>query len=355
MITHRERIETCLSNNLPDRVPVALWRHFPVDDQTPEGLARATLVFQRTFDYDLVKVSPASSFCLKDWGITDEWRGEAEGTRNYTNRIIHRPEDWEKLPVLDPHKGELAAQLHCLRLLAKELGPKTPMIQTIFNPLSQAKNLVGGNNLLVHLRRYPEALHAGLRIITESTLRFIEAVRQNGVRRRPGLAGVFFAVQHAQYGLLSEAEYTVFGKAYDLRVLEPAQEMWLNMLHLHGSEVMFDLVRDYPVNIINWHDRETSPCLAEGQARFSGVVCGGLQRERTMVLGTPEQVKVEALDAIQATGGIRFILGTGCVVPITAPSGNFLAAYQAASCTVPMSGRSGVLYPPLHASSGDEV
>jgi uroporphyrinogen decarboxylase len=62
--SHRTRLETCLSGVRPDRTPVALWRHFPVDDQIPAGLAAATIDFQRTFDFDLVKVTPASSFCL---------------------------------------------------------------------------------------------------------------------------------------------------------------------------------------------------------------------------------------------------------------------------------------------------
>ena len=66
-ITHRQRLETCLAGEKPDRTPVALWRHFPVDDQTPTGLAAATLKFQQDYDFDLVKVSPPSSFCLKDW------------------------------------------------------------------------------------------------------------------------------------------------------------------------------------------------------------------------------------------------------------------------------------------------
>jgi len=205
-------------------------------------------------------------------------------------------------------------------LLVKELGPDTPAIQTIFNPLSQAKNLVGGADLLVHIRRFPDALHSGLKTITETTLRFIEAAIQTGI------SGVFYAVQHAQYGLLSEEEFLEFGRPYDLELLAPAKELWLNMLHLHGTEVMFDQVTDYPVSIINWHDRETSPSLAEAQARYPGVVCGGLRREETMVLGSPAQVRAEAYDALQATQAKRFILGTGCVLPITAPYGNILAA-----------------------------
>jgi uroporphyrinogen decarboxylase len=321
MITHRARLEACLSGQILDRPPVALWRHFPVDDQTPHGLAQAALAFQRTFDFDLVKVTPSSSYCLKDWGAQDEWRGHTEGTREYTRRVIQHPEDWARLPTLDPGQGHLAAELECLRLMVKELEPATPVIQTIFNPLSQAKNLVGGANLLVHLRRYPDAVHEGLRTITESTRRFIEAAQACKI------SGIFYAIQHAQYGLLSEEEYNTFGRAYDLPLLEASQGMWLHMLHLHGLEVMFDLVSSYPVNILNWHDRETFPSLSLGKSRFPGAVCGGVRIE-SLVLGTPEQVRSEALESMQATEGERFILGTGCVTPVHAPFGNLLAVRQ---------------------------
>jgi uroporphyrinogen decarboxylase len=302
---------------------VALWRHFPVDDQTPDGLAASTLNFQQLFDFDLVKVTPASSFCLRDWGVEDAWRGATEGTREYTNRRIKEPEDWGRLELLDPYRGYLSEQLTCLDLINSQLGADTPVLQTIFNPLSQAKNLVGGNQLIVHLRKYPAAVHEGLKIITEVIMRFIEAAKKTGI------AGIFYALQHANYGLLTEQEYREFGCAYDLIILEAARDLWLNMLHLHGDEVMFDLVAGYPVQAINWHDRDTEPSLAEAKKRFEGVVCGGLQREETMVLGSPERVMVEATDAIWATKGERFILGTGCVLSTIAPRANILAARQA--------------------------
>lgn len=322
-MNHKGRLETVLVGARPDRVPVALWRHFPVDDQQPGSLAAATIDYQRVYDFDLVKVTPASSFCIKDWGVQDEWRGASEGTREYTVRAIHKPEDWERLQIQDAAKSRLGGQLECLRMITGELGGETPVIQTVFSPLAQAKNLVGNANLLVHIRQYPEELHRGLKTVAETTRRFIEAAMQTGI------AGVFYAVQHAQYHLLTREEYQEFGRAYDLMILEPARELWLNMLHLHGENVMFDQFLDYPVQILNWHDQDTDPDLGEGQRRFTGVVCGGLQRERTMVLGTPGQVTAEAQAAIRATGGQRFILGTGCVVPITAPRANLLAARRA--------------------------
>jgi uroporphyrinogen decarboxylase len=323
IVNKRERLDAALSGSQPDRPPVALWRHFPVDDQSPQTLAAAVVNFQHTYDFDLVKVTPASSFCIKDWGAEDYWEGNPEGTRRYTRHVIQHPQDWEMLPLLDPHRGQLAAQLECLRLIRQQLGPDVPVIQTIFSPLSQAKNLVGGEQLIIHLRRWPEALKTGLRTITASTIRFVEAVLETGID------GIFYAVQHAQYGLLTPAEYAGFGREDDLDILAPAGDAWLRLLHLHGREVMFDLLADYPVNILNWHDQETSPTLPEALSHFRGVVCGGLRQWDTMVLGTPELVEREARDAIQATQGRRFMLGTGCVVPITAPHGNLIAARRA--------------------------
>ena len=323
-ITHRQRLENCLSGVVSDQTPIALWRHFPVDDQTPDELARAIIDFQNLYDFDMVKVTPASSFCLKDWGAADEWQGNPEGTRQYVNRVIHQPEDWLKLPVLDPYVGALGQQLACLKNICDALGENVPVLQTIFSPLAQAKNLVGGEMLLAHLRIAAEAIMAGLQTITETTCRFVEAANKTGI------SGIFYAIQQGNYHLLSPQEYHQFGTPCDLEILGVTRDKWLNMLHLHGENVMFHLFTDYPVQVINWHDRETYPTLAEAKALFPGVVCGGLQREKSMLLGTPEHIHSEACDAILATSNTRFILGTGCVLQTTTPAVNIRAAIQAA-------------------------
>ncbi len=328
MTTHRERLQACIAGEKPDRMPVALWRHYPVDDQSPGALARAHVWFQRTYDFDLVKVTPASSFCLKDWGVDDIWDGEGEGTRRYIRHVINDPSDWEALPTLDPQKGHLAAQLACLRAIRLELGPDTPILQTVFSPLAQAKHLAGDGMLLVHLRRYPDAVLRGLQTIGETARRFIQAAAETGID------GIFYAVQHAQADLLSGEEFDRFSRVPDLAVLEAAQDLWCNMLHIHGEHIYFDRVVDYPVHIINWHDRDTAPTLAEARnndafkASQASVVCGGLARS-TLTYLTPQEVSAEAADAIRQTGGRGLILSTGCVVPVIAPFGNIMAARDA--------------------------
>lgn len=329
MTTHKERIQACIKGEVIDHPPIALWRHFPVDDQSPETLAAAALHFQQTYDFDLVKVTPASSFCVKDWGVDDQWMGDTEGTRRYTKRVVHDPRDWEKLPVLDPAFPHLAGQLTCLRFVRAGLSPETPLLQTIFSPLAQAKNLAGNETLLAHLRLHPEAVMKGLETIVETTRRFVEACLDAGID------GVFYAVQHAQASLLTLEEYKTFGIPNDLKVLESAQGLWCNLLHLHGREIYFSILSTlrqaqgdaFHFPIVNWHDRETSPSLVEAQNQFDGVVCGGM-RQDTLVYGNQAEVRKEAADAIQQTNGKRFILGTGCVVPIIASHGNLLAARQ---------------------------
>ena len=319
MTTHKERIQACMRGEIIDRPPVALWRHFPVDDQAPETLAKATLHFQQNYDFDLVKVTPASSFCVKDWGVEDEWRGDTEGTRQLTKRVVHDPSDWERLPVLDPSAPHLAAQLECLRLIRADLDPNTPMLQTIFSPLAQAKNLAANQTLMAHLSSHPEAVMKGLATITETTRRFVEACLQTGID------GVFYAIQHAQSNLMTGDQYKAFGLPYDQKLLEPAKDLWCNLLHLHGHNIDFSLHDKLGFPIVNWHDRETVPSLAMAQDYLQIVTCGGL-RQDTLVYGNSAEVREEAADAIEQTSGKRLILATGCVVPIIAPHGNILAA-----------------------------
>jgi uroporphyrinogen decarboxylase len=325
-MTKRDRLLAAIAGQTVDRPPVALWRHFPGDDQRAEELAAAQIAFQRHYDFDLIKVSPASSFCVEDWGVKDRYVGSLEGTREYYHYPVASPEGWRRLPVLDPAQGALARQLRCLEIIGQELGQepdKVPFIQTVFSPLAQAKNLAGQERMLALMRQDPDAFKAGLETITKTTIAFLESAK------RTHMAGIFYAVQHARYTLLSEAEYRQFGEPLDRRILEHLDGTWFNMLHIHGQDVMFDLLADYPVHAINWHDQETPPSLKAALDRTDKLLVGGLGRIETMMRGTPEDVRAKVADAIAQTQGKRFMLGVGCVTMIVTPWGNIAAARRA--------------------------
>jgi uroporphyrinogen decarboxylase len=318
----RERLEATIAGQSTDRIPVALWRHFPGDDQDPVSLAAATIAFQQRWDFDFVKVTPASSFQIMDWGAQDVWLGNTEGTRQYTYRPIERASDWRSLQVLDARSGALGKQLQCLKTVVDAL-PDVPVIQTVFSPLAQMKNLAG-ERLLIDLRQNTADFTAALETITQSTLAFVRGIAATGA------AGIFYAVQHATANLLSEAEFREFGREYDLRILEATKDFWLNVMHIHGDNVYFDAVADYPLQVWNWHDRETGPSLKDGLAKIKGAACGGIARDMVMLRGRPEAVREQVADAIAQTGGRRTIVGTGCVTMIPTPEINIRTAIECA-------------------------
>ncbi|MEA5078389.1 MAG: uroporphyrinogen decarboxylase family protein [Anaerolineaceae bacterium] len=322
-LNHRERLENTISGAKVDRPAVSLWRHFPVDDQYPELLASSTLRFQNTFDFDFVKISPSSSFCTNDWGTADVWEGNPEGSRRYTVHPVKSVDEWSKLKKLSPRAGCLAKQLTCVDLVRKNLQPTTPVIQTIFSPLSQAKNLVGKYDLIAQLRLHPQEIKDALQVITDTTIDFLEEATKLGID------GIFFAEQFAQYSLLTRAEFVEFGLAFDCQILAAAKALWFNFGHIHGENIMFDVMDQLPLKVLNWHDRETFPTLAVGKTMTAKALCGGLRQWETLAYGTPESVSAEALDALQQTQGNRFILGTGCVTPVIAPDSNIYAAREA--------------------------
>lgn len=323
-MTRRERLVATCAGEPTDRVAVALWRHFPGDDQRPTDLAHAQLVWQKQYDWDFIKVSPSSSFHLVDWGVEDEWQGGNEGSREFTKCAVFEPEDWAALPRLGATEGRQGRQIRCLEIIGETVGDDVPFIQTIFSPLAQARHLVGPEHLTVHLRQAPDLVKGALEMITERTIGFIEACKPTGV------AGIYYAIQMANYRHMSEAEYREFGEPYDRRILAAAGDLWFNLMHLHAPDPMFDLVADYPAPALNWHDRESPPSLGEGRKRFPGAVCGGLEHWDDLLFGDPEDVRAQVADALaQTDGGQRLIVSSGCVAPVNAPFSNLLAVREA--------------------------
>lgn len=319
-ITHRDLIEGLINGDDIPRLPVAFWRHFPVDDQFPDRLAAATTFFQHTYDFDLIKVSPSSSFCIRDWGISDVWNGNTEGTRDYLSGLT-LPEA-KTITVLDPSQGSLGNQLKALKVILLRHQQETPVIQTIFSPLSQLKNILGKHNLIHAVRHAPKALDAILEVITNTTLAFMdECLRMN-------IDGFYYAVQHASSSQMSREEFMLFGKKYDERLFSHIGKSPINILHIHGENIYFDLMQEYPCQIINWHDRETLPSLKEASRSTGKVLCGGINRIATMVHGNAEDIESDISDAIAQLNSKKFMLGTGCVLPIITPYGNIKHAVE---------------------------
>jgi uroporphyrinogen decarboxylase len=322
-MTHRELIEAAARGERPERVPVALWRHFPGEDQRADKLAQAHVGYYRTYDVDLLKVTPASGYYGDDWGLRAGYKPNREGVRHYTDRPIKKATDWERLRRLDISQGVYGRETQAIRLIAEAVGSEVDVLETVFSPLSIARTLAGEQAMVRYLREDPEELHAGLQSIADVTREFVRSVMAAGAD------GVFFSTQMATTDLLTREEYEEFGRPYDLQVLEAAST-GLTFLHIHGVHIMFDLFTDYPVHIINWHARETPPRIAEARSLVTVCLACGIDAWNTLAKKAPEDVAAEVRDAIAQTGGRGHIVTTGCVMPVDTPEVNIRAAIDAA-------------------------
>lgn len=315
----RERLEKTLAGERVDRPPVALWRHWPGDDQRAADLARSVVIYQHQYDWDFAVATPANNFSVTGYGLQDAWQGSPYGLRTITKRVIERSLDWTTLKTLDPLRGDLAKQLECLRILGESLTPhQVPFLQVVYSPLAQAIRLAGADVLLSHLRQEPARLQTGLNILTESTLRFIEAMRRTSV------AGILYIIEGANYHMASETEYRTFGTPYDRKILDslPAA-WWLNIVQLTGQSPMLGLISPYRMSALSWANQEETPAysLATGRTLFKGTICGGLGDCHELHDDTPTTIRTLARQALRSLDR-RFILSGGGVIPITAPLSN---------------------------------
>ncbi|MGQ0548461.1 MAG: uroporphyrinogen decarboxylase family protein [Armatimonadota bacterium] len=321
-MTKRERVYAALDGKPVDRPPVALWRHFPQEDQRAQTLAQAHVAFQKAFDWDFLKVTPTSGYYGDDWGLRGAYKPNREGIRHYTDRPIKKETDWPKLKRLDVTAGTYGRELQALRLIRKAL-PDDVLLATVFSPLTIAHHLAGGTALVRYIRGSENETHEGLDIIAETTGQFASECLAAGAD------GIFFATQCASTAYMTIEEYEEFARPYDLRVLDAARAAEIVILHIHGERIMFEQLTDYPVHALNWHDRKTEPSLKEAREVYSGTLAGGLDAMETIGGAAVEKVTAEVKDAVAQTGGKRIIVAAGCVIPIDAPEANLRAVRQA--------------------------
>jgi uroporphyrinogen decarboxylase len=171
-----------------------------------------------------------------------------------------------------------------------------------------AQKLAGALDYRRHLYSHPETVETALSKVASTMADFVRAALERGC------AGVFFATQESSVSRMEVATYQRFGQVYDEIVLDAAKSGWFNVIHMHGENVMFDQLCEYPVTALNWHIGETGPLLSDYVANPQRKpVVGGLQR-MALTHGDLSTVRADIRAAMQATGGRGLLFGPGCVI-----------------------------------------
>ena len=328
-MTHRERVMAATKKQDVDRVPYCFWCHLPHKDQDAIAIAEEMVDRAVRWDLDFVKLAPYGNYSATDYGLScDYFCTEDKPVKERKFREL-TPAEWASLPVFEATYATYGKTLQIAIETKKELerrGLDLPVVQTIFTPLTTAAKL-RGPAVWEDLKTCPDEVKAGLEAIANTMINFVNANIDAGVD------GFFYASQACRERHLTREGHAEFAEPYDLMVANAYNgRTWLNMVHIHGNDTYFDIMANYPCEVVNWHDRRAGPSMEEARKISDKCFLGGVNEGGTgiePVLGnkdvTPEMLKEHVREVFRAAGTRGLIVGPGCNAPWWTPDEHYAA------------------------------
>ena len=286
-----ERVDLVLTHAAVDRPPVSLWYHFGIQHGSGKQFAKITLEYFDYYDFDFLKV------------MNDYFYPQPQGLNS-----VHTAEDLRRFQRIDVTASIWHRQFEALRIISAALKDKAYFIDTVFDPWQSIKRNMAGENMKALMANSPDALLDALDIVTDNLIDYCRKSLEIGS------AGIFVSVP-AAVELLTRDEFLTFVKPFAVKLLSAiAGQGKMNTAHIHGEQLFFDDVLDFPVAIFNWWDRGPSgPALGEVLAQTPACVMGGI--DQTLVARRTQSFLTQhVLEGIRSGGDHRFFLANGCTI-----------------------------------------
>lgn len=292
-----ERVTLALKGEEVDRPPLSFWYHFGLQHMPGRKHAEAEIDFYRAYDLDFLKVMNDYPYPLP--------RGLDALTRE---------EDWNQIEPLAANHECWRDQLEAISIISKSIGKEAMFIETIFSPWTTACRLTPTGRLDEAREHHPQALLAAMDAIATS----LAAYSREAVAR--GASGIFLSLGAATDAVMTLEEYETWGRPFDLKVLDAVREAPFNVLHIHGKQIHFESLLDYPVAAMNWSHFATAPSLAGGRELSQKTVLGGIDEAAAAHLSATEIEEMVA-HVLSEVGTRGLIVTPGCSVPTDTPVG----------------------------------
>lgn len=309
-MTKRERVTAALRGAAVDRVPLAFWLHNFATENSAKGLAEETLRLLRRFDWDFLKPQSRAQCFAEMWGLT--YTPSAERARSFS--VTHAPVadagDLARLCPADPRTGALGEQLEALRLIRAAVGPDVPIIWTVFAPIMVLPMLCrGGRDQALGLARSaPRETEHALGVMADTLAEYAQACLAAGAD------GLFYATNVATRSLMSADECRRWQRPWDLRVLGSVVMAPFNLLHICGSDILFEEFADYPVTAFSWATVPGNPSLATLHERTGRAVVGGLPAKPEIGSRSADDLVARTRRALDEMTGRWLLLGPDCSI-----------------------------------------
>ncbi|WP_303856253.1 uroporphyrinogen decarboxylase family protein [Allisonella histaminiformans] len=281
----RELIESVIAGEPVTRIPCMFWQT-PSMYTCPEEQAEKTAAFYEHHDSDIIKINNILPIPVSSTGR-------------------HVPDEKTNLSMGSVNHGPLHQQLQVLKSFIPMKKDSAPVLFTVLSPLSSAAAMYP--HLLTDASVSPSQKEELLTDISERTCSLVRTAVEAGAD------GIFFITTLASYDALSPSLYRKYGFPYDIAVLSSSPG-WCNILHAEGKEIMFPLLRKYPVQFITRNAPDSLQGLKEMAALSQKSIIGGLSLD-SLSQGRRDYLEHEVYMALKETQGKRLIISPGTALP----------------------------------------
>ena len=281
----RELIESVIAGEPVTRIPCMFWQA-PSMYTCPEEQAEKTAEFYERHDSDIIKINNIPPIPVASTGR-------------------HVPDGKTDLSMGSVNHGPLHQQLQVLKSFIPMKKDSAPVLFTVLSPLSSAAAMYP--HLLTDASVSPSQKEELLTDISERTCSLVRTAVEAGAD------GIFFITTLASYDALSPSLYRKYGFPYDIAVLSSSPG-WCNILHAEGKEIMFPLLRKYPVHFITRNAPDSLQGLKEMAALSQKSIIGGLSLD-SLSQARRDYLEHEVYMALKETQGKRLIISPGTALP----------------------------------------
>lgn len=317
----QDRFRSILSGERADRPIVSGWRHFIDKEQHAEDLAATTISFTEKYAWDWVKINPRATYLAEAWGNQYDFTDYQTVFPRQTTTVIPTADTlWELEVKQATRTASLLEHLEAVRLIRQGL-PDTPLIQTVFSPLTVLLFIVGRSAYVTKtvfgieqpvpleslFKEHRAAAHHALHVISLTLADYVQELQQ------AGSDGLFYAVTGTAHpGLFDEAMFDEWSRPYDSIVLEAAS-YGKNILHTCGAYAQPEKFNDYRIDGISWDTiAEGNPGL---EANLKSTKVGGVDHG-LFAVNNIEQIQQQAEEALTLMKNQPFILAPNCAIPL---------------------------------------
>ena len=296
-LTHKERVDGALRGEDVDRPPFTFYLHYK--RPTAQLEAQDHLQLHRDYKTDIVKVMNDFDYPKS---TTDKW---------YELKALESP---------------YPQQLDTLGLVRDGLNGDAYFIDTLYGPYMTAMILFQSQPEFAKLgqseeadkevvralhdfqKQHPDEWNTALEAITQSTINHIHQSKEIGASG--ALVSIYNA--HSSYGPV--ADYQLYSRPYDKRVIDALADTKLTFLHLHNFDRAYlGEFTDFNVPVIQYSVKTSGIPISEVRKLYSQTIAGGVDEIDFQKLST-EQMR-EQWKAAREQAGKKYIATPGCSIP----------------------------------------